>query len=132
MKCPKCGASSGDDWGQCDDACPMLGSPHYSGYERLKYRLALPGPLPGPCGPLASGPVPPQHPTGPQTTPPRPVRPPVACDGCCHLHLLPGGGGDGKYCYHPKVVTRSVVGNHEIPCDASAVWNTQCRGEWKQ
>lgn len=27
--CPKCGAVNGDDWSQCDGACPMPGSPHY-------------------------------------------------------------------------------------------------------
>lgn len=29
MKCPKCGAISGDDWKQCKGSCPMPGSPHY-------------------------------------------------------------------------------------------------------
>ena len=30
MECPKCGATSGDDWSQCVDVCPMPGSPYYS------------------------------------------------------------------------------------------------------
>lgn len=29
-RCPKCRAFSGDDWKQCNGACPMPGSPHYS------------------------------------------------------------------------------------------------------
>lgn len=29
IKCPKCGAESGDDWSQCKGSCPMPGSPHY-------------------------------------------------------------------------------------------------------
>jgi hypothetical protein len=29
-KCPKCGATSGDDWAQCGGRCPMEQSPHYS------------------------------------------------------------------------------------------------------
>lgn len=28
--CPKCGATSGDDWSQCGGSCPMPGSPHYA------------------------------------------------------------------------------------------------------
>lgn len=27
--CPKCDATSGDNWSQCDGVCPMPGSPHY-------------------------------------------------------------------------------------------------------
>lgn len=27
--CPKCGYTSGNDWGQCDKQCPMRMSPHY-------------------------------------------------------------------------------------------------------
>lgn len=29
--CPKCGATSGDDWSQCLGSCPMPMSPHYVG-----------------------------------------------------------------------------------------------------
>lgn len=29
VSCPKCGATSGNDWTQCGGSCPMLGSPHY-------------------------------------------------------------------------------------------------------
>jgi hypothetical protein len=28
LTCPKCGATSGGDWSQCKESCPMLGSPH--------------------------------------------------------------------------------------------------------
>lgn len=28
-QCPKCKATSGNDWTQCKGDCPMLGSPHY-------------------------------------------------------------------------------------------------------
>ena len=28
-KCPKCGATSGDNWSQCEGECPMPGSPHF-------------------------------------------------------------------------------------------------------
>lgn len=28
-RCPKCKATSGNDWTQCKGDCPMLGSPHY-------------------------------------------------------------------------------------------------------
>jgi hypothetical protein len=28
-KCPKCAASSGDNWPQCEGSCPMPSSPHY-------------------------------------------------------------------------------------------------------
>lgn len=28
--CPKCGASSGDSWAQCEGSCPMPMSPHYN------------------------------------------------------------------------------------------------------
>lgn len=31
VTCPKCGATSGDDWSQCKGSCPMPGSPHYDG-----------------------------------------------------------------------------------------------------
>lgn len=27
--CPKCRAISGDDWSQCNDKCPVKGSPHF-------------------------------------------------------------------------------------------------------
>lgn len=27
--CPKCGATSGNDWSQCNGSCPMYGSPHF-------------------------------------------------------------------------------------------------------
>jgi len=30
MPCPKCRASSGDDWEQCKGSCPIPGSPHYT------------------------------------------------------------------------------------------------------
>lgn len=30
ISCPKCGAESGDDWSQCEGACPMPGSPHHN------------------------------------------------------------------------------------------------------
>jgi hypothetical protein len=30
MPCPKCRASSGDDWEQCKGSCPMPMSPHYT------------------------------------------------------------------------------------------------------
>lgn len=29
--CPKCGYSSGDDWSQCNNSCPLTFSPHYKG-----------------------------------------------------------------------------------------------------
>lgn len=29
-ECPKCGATSGDDWSQCEGFCPITASPHYS------------------------------------------------------------------------------------------------------
>jgi hypothetical protein len=29
ITCPKCGAESGNDWSECDNRCPMPGSPHY-------------------------------------------------------------------------------------------------------
>lgn len=29
VSCPKCGATSGNNWGQCGGSCPMPGSPHY-------------------------------------------------------------------------------------------------------
>lgn len=29
-RCPKCKATSGDDWSQCRGDCPMPMSPHYS------------------------------------------------------------------------------------------------------
>lgn len=28
--CPKCGKNSGDDWSQCEGACPMKMSPFYT------------------------------------------------------------------------------------------------------
>jgi hypothetical protein len=28
-RCPKCDATSGNDWSQCDGVCPVPGSPHY-------------------------------------------------------------------------------------------------------
>lgn len=28
-RCPECGATSGDSWGQCSDRCPMPMSPHH-------------------------------------------------------------------------------------------------------
>lgn len=28
-QCPKCDATSGDDWTQCGGSCPVRGSPHY-------------------------------------------------------------------------------------------------------
>lgn len=31
VECPKCGHTSGDDWRQCGDSCPMPMSPHYKG-----------------------------------------------------------------------------------------------------
>lgn len=34
LKCPKCGAFSGDDWSQCQGSCPLPISPHYSTQER--------------------------------------------------------------------------------------------------
>lgn len=30
MYCPKCYATSGDNWSQCDGKCPMPMSPHYN------------------------------------------------------------------------------------------------------
>jgi hypothetical protein len=33
IRCPKCGAGSGDDWSQCRGACPMPGSPHHRSCE---------------------------------------------------------------------------------------------------
>ena len=29
LQCPKCGYTSGDTWGQCDNECPMIMSPYY-------------------------------------------------------------------------------------------------------
>lgn len=37
MKCPKCGARSGDDWSQCKGVCPMPDSPHYSTFSDPKW-----------------------------------------------------------------------------------------------
>lgn len=34
-ECPKCGATSGDDWRYCLGACPMPASPHYTPYIKL-------------------------------------------------------------------------------------------------
>lgn len=28
-RCAKCGDVSGDDWSQCDDLCPVVGSPFF-------------------------------------------------------------------------------------------------------
>lgn len=104
--------------GDPDTKCPWAHTDH-------------PEPLSGPSEARAVDPLSQPHPAPASATAPHPVRPP-ACDGCYHLHLLPGADGDGKYCYHPRIVTRSVVGNHEIPCCANAVWRTDCRGEWKE
>lgn len=37
LHCPKCGAESGDNWGQCEGVCPMPMSPHFSQEENDKY-----------------------------------------------------------------------------------------------
>jgi hypothetical protein len=34
-ECPKCGATSGDDWTQCNGECPMPCSPHYKPAKNL-------------------------------------------------------------------------------------------------
>lgn len=39
MQCPKCKAYSGDDWSQCGEKCPMLGSPHYDEYEHSRHNM---------------------------------------------------------------------------------------------
>jgi len=39
IKCPKCGATSGNAWALCDGECPMPMSPYYS--PELVARLAL-------------------------------------------------------------------------------------------
>lgn len=36
VECPKCGQQTGDDWSQCQGACPIPGSPHYSAREALR------------------------------------------------------------------------------------------------
>ena len=28
-RCPRCGYTSGNDWTQCENRCPMIQSPHY-------------------------------------------------------------------------------------------------------
>lgn len=35
--CPKCGASSGDDWSQCKGFCPIPASPHYTFSTEVTY-----------------------------------------------------------------------------------------------
>jgi len=32
--CPKCGATSGNNWSQCKKSCPIEGSPHYVAPKR--------------------------------------------------------------------------------------------------
>ena len=39
MKCPKCKITSGDDWSQCGDDCPMPMSPYYKGNSMSKGKL---------------------------------------------------------------------------------------------
>jgi hypothetical protein len=41
MKCPKCEAVSGDDWGQCEGECPMSSSPHFSYSCRVRFDGSL-------------------------------------------------------------------------------------------
>ncbi len=31
--CPKCGLTSGNDWSQCEDDCPIPLSPHYKSLD---------------------------------------------------------------------------------------------------
>lgn len=40
MSCPKCGATSGDGWLQCEGSCPMPSSPYYSPHEAKMQRRA--------------------------------------------------------------------------------------------
>jgi uncharacterized protein (UPF0264 family) len=35
VKCPKCKASSGDDWTQCGGVCPMPMSPYYKSNQEV-------------------------------------------------------------------------------------------------
>jgi hypothetical protein len=37
MRCPKCHSTSGDNWSNCNGACPMPMSPHYKKFERYTY-----------------------------------------------------------------------------------------------
>lgn len=37
MKCPKCKSTSGNDWSQCGNTCPMPASPHYINRKLTKW-----------------------------------------------------------------------------------------------
>ncbi|MCK1543358.1 hypothetical protein IVB12_15690 [Bradyrhizobium sp. 179] len=34
--CPKCGATSGNDWSQCKGSCPLPGSPHHKPEQKRR------------------------------------------------------------------------------------------------
>jgi hypothetical protein len=37
MRCPKCKKVSGDDWSQCEGACPLTFSPDFDADTRARY-----------------------------------------------------------------------------------------------
>lgn len=55
--CPKCGATSGDDWSQCKGDCPLPGTPHYKPpfHAGDRIRLVSMGDDPDPIEPGAEG-----------------------------------------------------------------------------
>lgn len=42
ISCPKCGATSGDNWSQCGDSCPMPISPVYSAALETLFNAEMP------------------------------------------------------------------------------------------
>lgn len=72
--CTKCGATSGNDWKQCGDSCPLPDSPHYKAPADVEL-------LPCPCGAAAA-----IHNTGVSAGPKEKVV--VACvDPECHWSM---------------------------------------------
>jgi len=49
-RCPKCGATSGDDWSQCQGSCPIPGSPHHNPIPRKEQWHTTGQPCPQPKG----------------------------------------------------------------------------------
>ena len=39
MACPKCGATSGGDWSQCEGKCPMPNTPHYDWQTEADHKV---------------------------------------------------------------------------------------------
>lgn len=41
ITCPKCNYTSGDDWSQCGEYCPMEGSPKHEAYLKEKNKIGM-------------------------------------------------------------------------------------------